>query len=119
MVNDIVYITSKTQDIDIVDYGDVIEAKSKNIKEQVKLMLDIATAKGWDLSQIEVNGSQEFKEESFKQIEARLKEDGVLENLDKLHNAIKILNKKLGFQANSKQTNEGARKIIYLSSMKH
>lgn len=112
VVNDIVYITSKTQDIDIVDYGDVIEAKGKNIKEQVKLMLDIATAKGWDLSQIEVNGSQEFKEESFKQIEARLKEDGVLENLDKLHNAIKVLNKKLGFQANSKQTNDGAENNI-------
>lgn len=107
VVNDIVYITSKTQDIDIVDYGDVIEAKGENIKEQVRLMLDIATAKGWDLSQIEVNGSKEFKEESCKQIEVRLKEENVLEDLDKLHNAIKVLNKKLSFQANPKQTNEG------------
>lgn len=106
MVNDIVYITSKAQDVDIVDYGEVIEASGKNVKEQVRLMLDITIAKGWNLSQIEVNGSEEFKKESFKQIEERLQEDSVLENLEQLHNAIKILNEKLGFKANSKQTNE-------------
>lgn len=106
VVNDIVYITSKAQDVDIVDYGEVIEASGKNVKEQVRLMLDITIAKGWNLSQIEVNGSEEFKKESFKQIEERLQEDSVLENLEQLHNAIKILNEKLGFKANSKQTNE-------------
>ncbi len=59
--------------IDLEDRGNQIIVKGKNLQEQVKLALDLAEAKGWKLEEIQVNGSEEFKKEVYRQIKERLK----------------------------------------------
>jgi len=71
--NDITTFTSKRKNISITDEGNKIVSNSKSIdrqtlEEKVSLMLDIATAKGWDIRLIQVSGSDEFKKEINKQI---------------------------------------------------
>lgn len=71
---DKVVLTSKKLDIEIVDKGDVIESINtphSNIKDRVRLHLDIAEAKGWNLNTMETTGSQEFIDETARQIELR------------------------------------------------
>ena len=70
---DKVKIKNIKKGIDIEDQGNRIVAKGKNLQEQIKLMLDIAEAKGWDLKTIQVNGNEEFKREAYRQIKERIK----------------------------------------------
>ena len=70
---DKVKVANYKKGIDIEDRGNVLIAKGKNLQEQVKLMLDLAEAKGWDLATIQVQGSEEFKREVYRQIRERLK----------------------------------------------
>jgi len=58
--------------INIEDKGNILIARGKNLQEQVKLMLDLAEAKGWDLRKIRIDGSPEFKKEVLRQIKERL-----------------------------------------------
>lgn len=102
---DAVSITSKKHEVTIVDYGHEIEAFGENIQEQVKLMLDIAQAKGWDLQALDIEGSDEFKEEAFKQIEQRLESSNRMKELDEMSVQIKTLNTMLESKANLKYTN--------------
>lgn len=58
-------------DFKVQDKGNSIELNSKNSEnmgEKVKLMLQMAIAKGWDLDKIKINGSDKFKAEVHKQI---------------------------------------------------
>ena len=64
--------SSKKKNVEVHDAGDRLVAKSTNIQEQVKLMLDIAKAKKWDITTLIINGSDEFKNEAHKQIAERL-----------------------------------------------
>lgn len=69
---DEVKFINKKKNIEVTDLGDKIVSNTKvsneNLEEEVKLMLDIAVAKGWDLSTLNVNGDDAFKKESYKQI---------------------------------------------------
>ncbi len=64
--------TSQKKSVEVIDTGDRLLAKNTNIQEQVKLMLDIAKAKKWNLEKLQINGSDEFKNEAKKQIAERL-----------------------------------------------
>lgn len=69
---------NKDKNINIEDIGDTIvsnKSDSNNIKERVNLMLNIAIAKGWELSDIEIDGSDEFKKEVEKQIAEKIKKE--------------------------------------------
>lgn len=103
-----VHISSKEKDVAITDYGNKLIANGQNIKEEVKLMLDIAIAKDWNLSTIKVTGSEEFEKEAQKQIQERLEiEDNRFNNeLDALSQNLKELNERFGHKANPKKTND-------------
>jgi len=65
-----VEFTNKLKDIKVTDFGGKIVANSSNsnLEDKVKLMIDIAIAKGWDIATIKVNGSNAFKKEAYGQI---------------------------------------------------
>jgi hypothetical protein len=67
---------NRAKNIKIIDFGDKIESDSinPNNHEKVKLMLDIAVAKGWDILNLEITGSDEFRIEVKKQILERIEE---------------------------------------------
>lgn len=68
---------NKAKNINVEDKGDKIVSHSNdniNLNERVKLMIDIAEAKGWNLEEVNINGREEFKKEVTKQIAARLRE---------------------------------------------
>lgn len=69
--NDIKFV-NKQKDVSVYDKGSKVVGYGKNHVEQVKLMLDIAQAKGWKLTELEINGSDEFKAEMEKQIDSLL-----------------------------------------------
>ncbi|WP_346347615.1 LPD7 domain-containing protein, partial [Campylobacter jejuni] len=58
-------------DFKVQDNGDSIALNSKNsqnMSEKVSLMLKMAMAKGWDLDNLNIKGSDKFKAEYYKQI---------------------------------------------------
>lgn len=65
-----VKFTNKAKDINVIDHGDKITANSsdKNLEEKVKLMVDIAIAKNWNLSALNITGGDAFKKEAYRQI---------------------------------------------------
>ena len=80
--DDAVKFTNKSKDIQVTDYGERITANSstKNLEEKVKLMIDIAIAKGWELSSINISGSEAFKAEAYKQIADVIREKREAQN---------------------------------------
>lgn len=60
------------KDIKVIDKGDKILALGKNMQEQVKLILDIAQAKGWNLSNLNIRGDEYFISEVKRQISERI-----------------------------------------------
>lgn len=68
---------NKSKGIKIEDKGDEIVShlNSDLIEDEVKLMIQIALAKGWDLLDIEVDGSAQFIKESKKQILKKVEEE--------------------------------------------
>lgn len=72
--NSTVY-TNKNNGVEVVDKGDTLKlgnVKNASDKDKINALLDVAEAKGWDLSKIEVNGSKEFKAKSQEMINQRL-----------------------------------------------
>ena len=67
-------IANKEKGVKIVDKKDKIVAQGENFEEQARIMIDMAIEKGWDLRKVEVTGSEEFKEITYKLIEERLGE---------------------------------------------
>ncbi|BCD61143.1 MULTISPECIES: toprim domain-containing protein [unclassified Nitratiruptor] len=76
-------IANKKKNIKIIDKGNKIVAKGKNLKEQAKIMLDMAIAKGWKLENIKVNGSDEFKKIANEIIQQKIKERDGIKNQEK------------------------------------
>lgn len=67
---------NKTKNINIEDKGDKIISHTndkENLQERVRLMLNVAEAKKWNINNLEINGSKEFKEEAEKQIAERIR----------------------------------------------
>lgn len=62
--------------VKVEDKGDEIFSYSNldSIQDEVRLMIDIALAKGWDLLEIEVDGTTEFIKEAKKQILLKVEE---------------------------------------------
>lgn len=67
-----VKFTNRAKNINIIDQGNTISSESsdeKNMSERVKLMIDIAKAKKWDLNSLYIKGGKEFRAEMKKQID--------------------------------------------------
>lgn len=64
-------IYNQSKSIDILDNGDKLTALGTDTRAQIKLMLDIAEAKKWDLESLEISGSEAFKAEAQRQIYER------------------------------------------------
>jgi hypothetical protein len=73
--NNEVKFINKKKNIEVIDKGDKITAtNTDNLSEKVKLMIDIAEAKEWNLATVSINGSEAFKREAKKQIAERIRE---------------------------------------------
>lgn len=61
---------NRSKGVKVEDKGDEIISYSNadSVQEEARLMIDIALAKGWNLLEIEVNGSSQFIKEVKKQI---------------------------------------------------
>lgn len=67
---------NKKKNINIIDKGDKIVSLSNDkqgIEERVKLMIDVALAKGWKLENLQGNGNPQFKREFERQVAERIK----------------------------------------------
>lgn len=67
---------NRSKGVKVEDKGDEIVSYSNadSVQEEARLMIDIALAKGWDLLEIEVNGTSEFIKEAKKQILQKVEE---------------------------------------------
>lgn len=74
--SEVVTFIHKEKEITVKDQGDKITANSstKNLEEKVRLMIDIAKAKGWNLATVDITGSETFKKEAHQQIADILRE---------------------------------------------
>lgn len=71
--NNMTIITNKEKQIKVIDRGTEITLEGDNLKEEVKISIELCLAKGWELEDIESNGSDEFIRESKKQINILIK----------------------------------------------
>jgi len=78
-----VILSHKEKKIKIIDTGEKIIASGENkeLQAQVKIMLDIAQAKEWNLLTLDIEGSKEFKKEVTKQVSELLKKN-IVDNKD-------------------------------------
>ena len=67
-------ITNKKKNIKVLDKGNKIVATGSNLEEQAKIMIELAVAKGWDLSKVRVTGDEEFKKIATKLIQEKIRE---------------------------------------------
>lgn len=67
---------NRSKGVKVEDKGDEIVSYSNvnSVQEEAKLMIDIALAKGWDLLDIQVDGTHEFIKEAKKQILQKIEE---------------------------------------------
>lgn len=68
----VTYYTNKTTGAEVKDTGTVLSAKNGSHKESASAMIEVAKAKGWDLSKVQARGSAEFKAEVNRQITKEL-----------------------------------------------
>lgn len=82
--NNKVIINNFSKNIQIIDAGDEIVSlkKTTNLQEQVRIMIDIALAKGWKLENIEAIGDDSFIYEVNRQIAKALEEKNKSKNID-------------------------------------
>ncbi|GGD49459.1 hypothetical protein GCM10012288_24430 [Malaciobacter pacificus] len=61
---------NKKKDIHITDEGQRIKSNKSNVNlvENVKLMLEVAKAKGWDLNNLHIRGTEQFINEVKRQV---------------------------------------------------
>lgn len=67
---------NRSKGVKVEDKGDEIISYSNadSVQEEARLMIDIALAKGWDLLDIQVDGTPEFIKEAKKQILQKVEE---------------------------------------------
>ena len=107
-------------DFKVQDKGNSINLNSKNSEnmgEKVKLMLQMAIAKGWDLDKIEINGSSKFIAEVHKQISEIQKSkinslESDLKAKEQKINELVEKNKKMDLKGNSMLENDKNKVII-------
>ena len=99
-------IKSVKKNIHITDRGSEIISNlgKKNMQEKVKIMLAIAHAKKWDISDIDITGEESFKVETSKQIEAFLQNQEVQKPVEKVIEKNSLSLKKM--QNNQKTSDE-------------
>ena len=66
-------IINNEKHIKVIDRGEEIILEGGNIKEEVKISIELCLAKGWELEDIESKGSEEFIKESKRQINILIK----------------------------------------------
>lgn len=73
----------KNKDIIIEDKGNKIisTSHSKNLSDNIIIMLDIVEKKGWDIEKLNITGNNDFKQELLFQIEARKTRSSHFENI--------------------------------------
>jgi len=78
-----VILSHKAKKIKIIDTGEKIIASGENkeLEAQVKIMLDIAQAKEWNLLTLDIEGNDNFKKEVSKQVSELLKKNKPLEKI--------------------------------------
>ena len=71
---------NRKKNIEVVDKGDkIVSVKGRdNLQERVRLMLDIAEAKGWNLATVHINGGEAFRREAKRQIAERLQQKNLI-----------------------------------------
>lgn len=113
--NNEVSFISKKKKVDVVDKGAQIAAKGSNNKEQIKLMIEIAVAKKWDLTTMDIKGDDSFILEAKMQIAAYLKAQKYDNpKIEKPNTSLQQLGKKI----DEKIENEKANKDISLGLLK-
>ena len=66
----------RKQGISIEDTGDALQSQfTQDVKAQVELMIELARAKEWDLEDIEISGTDVFRQEVLKQINEQKEEE--------------------------------------------
>lgn len=77
---DHVKLISYKQKVHIKDYGDKITASNTSNQDLlIKMMIDIAEAKGWDLNRLNIKGSEEFIIKAKAEVSNRLEKKRELE----------------------------------------
>ena len=77
---DHVKLISYKQKVHIKDYGDKITASNTSNQDLlIKMMIDIAEAKGWDLNRLNIKGSEEFIKKAKAEVSNRLEKKRELE----------------------------------------
>ena len=71
-------VGNSKKDIKVIDRGSKIslDTKPTDLQTSVILMLDMAEGKGWDLLQLNITGSDTFKNEVARQVKERLQDRG-------------------------------------------
>jgi hypothetical protein len=64
----ITVLSNKSKNIKVIDRGDEVTVEGDNLKEEVRLSIELCLAKDWKLEDIESSGSEEFIKESKRQI---------------------------------------------------
>lgn len=75
---------NKKKDIHVTDENDRIKSSGtkKTLEENVALMINIAKAKNWNLSTLEITGTMDFKIEARRQINIELKKQVTNKSID-------------------------------------
>jgi len=90
--NNMTIITNKEKQIKVIDRGAEITLEGDNLKEEVKISIELCLAKGWELEDIESNGSEEFIKESKRQINILIKSRD--QNLERIQEKYILVNSK-------------------------
>ena len=118
---------NKRKNINIEDKGDKIVSHSNdtaNLKERVTLMLNVAEAKEWNLSNLIINGDDKFKAEAERQIAEILRKRAVAEKekeeliKQEVEKRPTTVTQQLKREANDKQERYKADKDISLTLLK-
>jgi hypothetical protein len=77
---------NRSKGIKVQDKGDEILSYSNadSIQEEARLMIDISLAKGWNLLEIQVDGSPEFIKEAKRQILLKVEEQKQIQEKEKI-----------------------------------
>ena len=118
---------NKRKNINVEDRGDKIVSHTNdtaNLQERVTLMLNVAEAKKWDISNLVIKGDDKFKAEVEKQIVERLRKRAVAEKekeeliKQEVEKRPTTVTQQLKREANDKQERYKAEKDISLTLLK-
>lgn len=110
-----IVVQNKSKHIRVIDKGNKIHASGANTIEEVKIMLEMAKAKGWAIDKINAKGSDKFLKEFNKQREKALsKKDADVQE----HSIIKETPRKTKGQAEQKNIDRTANETLNKTDLK-